>query len=335
MTHAFSAPALPANYSRQTPDEKLSSVADVLCEIGVDIDLIDANFDPEWVAQAIDSFNAATIIQVLGLASILVENQPLSVRSAMYRGIGILWRDSGDVCYRKCGRLILDMRRRGLVPYRWITNGTRSWDKPSSWSGLADFAETVADAYRKDLWERQADYVEVFVEKDAMSGVISPVTREYDIRLNPIRGFGSETFLYNIAEQWKQIEKPIYVYYLGDHDPAGLAIEADLKRRLTNFAERNVNWRRLAVTDADFASEELLGFPVKRKGSAAKWRPFLEAYGDRCVEVDAIPAPEIRARVKAAIESHIDGREWQFLKDQEVREKQDVFALVRNLQGGL
>jgi hypothetical protein len=86
-------------------------------------------------------------------------------------------------------------------------------DKPSSWSGLADFAGSVTYAYRKDLWARQNDYIEIFVEKDAMSGVIRPITREYDVKLNPIRGFGSETFLWSIAEESKQIEKPIFVYF--------------------------------------------------------------------------------------------------------------------------
>jgi hypothetical protein len=146
----------------------------------------------------------------------IAENQPITVRGAMYRGIGVLWKDSANPNYRQCGSLILKMRRLGLIPYSWITDGTRSSDKPSSWSGLADFAETVAQAYRKDLWERQPDYIEVFTEKDAMSGVIRPVTREYDVRLNPIRGDVSETFVWSIAETWKEIQKPIHAYYLGD-----------------------------------------------------------------------------------------------------------------------
>ncbi len=322
--------SLPKNYSRLPEDERLAAISAELDQVGLDSDVIIGKYADSWISTAINSFNSATIVQVFGLAQILVDNQPLTVRSAMYRGIGTLWKDSSDTNYNKCSRLILQMRRLGLVPYRWIVDGTRTSDKPSSWSGLADFAETVAHAYRKDLWERQEDYIEVFVEKDAMSGVIKPITHEYDIRLNPIRGYSSETFLWGIAEEWRKIEKPIHVYYLGDHDPSGLKIETDLKRRLEGFCGFGVEWERLAVTEDDFNSD-LLGFPVKRNDAQAKWRPYLEKHGDRCVEVDAIPAPEIRDRVRAAIESHIDSGEWAFLKEQEAREKDNVFHLVKRL----
>jgi hypothetical protein len=289
-------------------------------------------FNDDWCKRAIKSpFDRRTILQVFGLAQILRQNQPITVRGAMYRGIGTLWEDSSEPNYKKCSRLILEMRRLGLIPYFWIVDGTRAWIKPSSWSGLPDFAHAVADSYRKNLWERQKDYIEVFVEKDAMSGVISPVTDEYDVRLNPIRGYGSETFLWSIAEEWKKIEKPIQIYYLGDHDPSGLEIEADLKRRLSDFCGFVPHWERLAITETDFKSTDLLGFPVKKNASRAKWRPYVQRYGDRCVEVDAIPANEIRDRVKTAIEKHIDQREWKFLQDQEVREKADVLTLVRSL----
>lgn len=325
---------LPKNFCRLPRSEKFNAIKARLIELGFDVKKLFSKLSREWLNTALDSFNAATVVQVFGLAQILVDNQPLTVRSAMYRGIGTLWKDSSENNYDKCYWLILRMRRMGLVPYPWIVDGTRTSDKLSSWSGLADFAETMAHAYRKDLWERQKDYIEVFVEKDAMSGVIRRVTREYDVRLNPIRGFGSESFLWGIAEEWKQIEKPIYVYYLGDHDPAGLSIEEDLKRRLEGFCGFCVEWERLAITEEDFNSD-LLGFPVKRNDAQSKWRPYLERYGDRCVEVDAIAAPEIRDRVREAIESHIDAGEWAFLKAQEARERESVFHLVTRLKNGV
>jgi hypothetical protein len=320
------------NYSRMSLGDKIDCVIVRCINFGFELD--EEFFTDEWCELAVKSFNSATVLQVFGLAQILAENQPIPVRGAMYRGVGSLWRDTSDPNYSKCNGLILKMRRLGLIPYAWITDGTRISDKPSSWSGLADFADTVAQAYRKDLWERQPHYIEVFCEKDAMSGVIRPVTQEFDIQLNPIRGFASETFLWSIAEEWKEIEKPIYVYYLGDHDPSGFKIEADLKRRLEMFCGFSLHWERLAITIEDFESN-LLGFPVKRNPKKIKtWRPYLERYGDRCVEVDALPATVVRDRVRAAIESHINAREWRLLKDQEARERIDVLDMVRSLNNG-
>jgi hypothetical protein len=324
--------SLPSNYSRLDRKGKMFAIIDELEAIG--FDRYRSLDDVNWVVTALYSFNAATVVQVFGLVQILADNQPLSVRGAMYRGVGKLWPDTSDQSYRKCNRLILEMRRKGLVPYSWIVDGSRAWDKPSSWSGLADYADAVADSYRKDLWERQSDYIEVLVEKDAMSGIIRPVTREYDVRLSPLRGNASETFLWSIAEEWKEIEKPILVYYLGDHDPSGLRIEKDARRRLEAFCGRRVNWERLAITPDDFEASQLLGFPVTRKEAAAKWRPYLEEFGDRCVEVDAIPAPEIRERVRLAIESNIDQGEWESLKRTEELERSSVLEMVRGLGGG-
>ena len=94
---------------------------------------------------------------------------------------------------------------------------------------------------------------------------IEPVTEEFDVHLNIIRGQVSETFLWNVAEEWKEIQKPIFAYYLGDHDPAGLRIETSLISRLSHFCARPFRWRRLAITADDLADMNLLGFPVNRK----------------------------------------------------------------------
>jgi hypothetical protein len=322
--------SLPRNYARYTTAKKCSVVQDsVLEKHGIDI----WELDTDMVKTALESFDSGAIESCLVLVHLLTQNQPITVRGAMYRGIGLLWPDNKSQSYRKCCRMILDMRRKGVIPYSWIVDGTRSSDKPSSWSGLADFAETVAIAYRKDLWERQEDYIHIFVEKDAMSGIIRPVTREYDVKLTPLRGFASETQLWEVAEELNQIDKPIYAYYLGDHDPAGLRIEEDLRSRLAEFCDSDIEWEQLAITDEDFANPDLLGFEVAKNDKPSKWQPYLDQFGDRCVEVDSIPAKEIRSRVRDAIESHIDQDAWQFLKDQEAREKIDVLTMVRNLGG--
>jgi hypothetical protein len=87
------------------------------------------------------SFNSATLGQVFGLAQVLEREQPIPVRGAMYRGIPQLFKDSSDKYYECCGRLILKMRRLGLIPFYYIADNTRNRRIPSSWSGLADFAQ--------------------------------------------------------------------------------------------------------------------------------------------------------------------------------------------------
>jgi hypothetical protein len=267
-------------------------------------------------------FNRVTLPAAFILTQLALELQPITVRGLMYRAQAAgLYPDTSDKFYQQTARIILKLRRKGIIPYSWIVDSTRRRLKPSSWSGLREFTEDAVSSYRRDLWTRQRDYIEFFCEKDAMSALIEPVTEEYDVHLNIIRGQVSETFIWNIAEEWKQITKPIFAYYLGDHDPSGLRIEASLTSRLSAFVEKDFQWERLAITPADFADNQLLGFKVKRKGAPGSWKPYIDEHGDRCVEVDAISPDEIRERVRRTIESHIDQREWEQLKNIEEQEK--------------
>ena len=292
-------------------------------------------FDPafrfDWNIAA-ENFNSATLWQVFGLAQLLEREQPVTVRGAMYRGIPQLFSDSRDTCYDTCGRLLLKMRRLGLIPFDYIADNTRDRRKPASWSGLADFAETVAHAYRKDLWEQQPGYIEVFCEKDAMSGVLEPITEQYDVHILPIRGDCSETLVQSIGMEWKEIEKPITAYYFGDHDPKGFSIEKSFRRRVEGYAEKTVTWTRLGVTNTDYLNGDILGFELKKNPKTrSTWEPYHDQFGNRCLEVDAIPAGEIRRRLEAAIEQHLDQDEWEVLRQIEAEEKKTVLAAIRGL----
>ena len=276
-------------------------------------------------------FNASTLPQVFVLAQVCLENQPTSARAAFYRAVSVgAYPNTAAVHYRQALNIILKLRRAGVIPYSWITDGTREHYKPSSWGGLDDFGDTCRQAYRKDFWAGQRDYLEVVVEKDAMSGVLRPVTSEYDIGLNVIRGNSSETFVWNMAERLREITKPIHIYYLGDHDPNGLDIERDIRQRLQGFmAGRFIFWDRLAITSEEFQERaDLTGFPVRQSAKAKGWKTRCDAYiaehGDKCVEIDALAPTEVRRRLKEVIESHIDQGAWKRLQEVEKMERETI-----------
>lgn len=277
-------------------------------------------------------FNSSTLPVAIACCDIVLEEKPLTVRRVLYRcAVAGIVAGTEDSCYNQVQRLVLQLRRKNFLDYRWISDSTRSRDKGSSWSGLEDFRETAINAYRKDLWSRQAWHIEVFTEKDAMSGVLRPITREYDIHLNVIRGQVSESFAWNIADEWSRIDKPIQVLYFGDHDPSGLNIEASLRNRLLGFLPKEkrewVFFKRLGANDADFRNSDLISIPVKKKDKSA--REYLKTYGDRCVEVDAIDMNEIRRRLDSEIKTFIDMKEWESLQLTERLEKETIDQLFR------
>jgi hypothetical protein len=155
-----------------------------------------------------------------------------------------------------------------------------------------------------------------------MAGVLQTVTHEYDVALNPIRGMSSLSALHRVGVLWRDIEKPIHAYYLGDHDPSGLKIEADAREKLERYSGRSVTWKRLAVLPEDFEDFHLLRLQPKTTDSNVRWF-YAQGYHD-CAELDAIPAPALRDRLRAAIEQHVPADEWARLQRVEALEKKTV-----------
>ncbi len=124
------------------------------------------------------------------------------------------------------------MRREKLIRYGWIADNTRWMRKPTTWDGLEEFFEHSAQFYRQAMWSKAPVYVELWCEKDAIAGVLSRETSRYDVPLMVARGYSSETFAYEAAEDIRATGKPAYVYYVGDFDPSGWQ---DLERRLAGF----------------------------------------------------------------------------------------------------
>ncbi len=206
---------------------------------------------------------------------ILADENPMTLRQLFYRCVsrGLIRNSKED--YTRLGRIMGRIRESGSMTRTWLVDHTRSTIKPSSWSGLADFSDSVRRCYRKDFWESLPHYIEVFVEKDAVAGTIQPVTWECDVALRVCRGYSSIPFAGEIADLWSEIDKPIYAYYLGDFDASGFDLERDLREKLERDSGRvccddsrmadgdTFVWRRLGVTAVDFVDHDLVRLPVK------------------------------------------------------------------------
>ncbi len=230
----------------------------------------------------------------------VVDEHPVTLRGVYYRAVSAGAVDKTEAGYRLVGRQLLKLRRSGRVPYGWITDGTRLTLKARSWSSLEQALDAAAASYRRALWHDQDVEVMVLSEKDAISGAIYPVTNAWDVTLGIVRGYSSETFAHAVAETIEAAGKPFFVYQLGDHDPSGVDGWRSFVERVRGFTDAAVTFERLAVTPAQIDDLSLPTRPTK--GSDSRARGFL----GESVEVDAIPAPILRALVEDAITQHID-----------------------------
>ena len=261
------------------------------------------------------------------IEAIVAEIQPCSVRQSFYQAVVRGLVDKQESEYDKVQQALVKLRRNGRVPYGWITDGTRWRIKPTTFSTIDEALARTAQFYRKALWDNIDAHVEVWLEKDALSGVVNQVTSEYDVGLHVARGFSSLTFLAESAEDIETIGKPSFIYHLGDHDPsgrqAGKNIEKDLRELAPNI---EIHFERLGVTVTQIKSLSLPLRPTKKKDSRAK--KFEAEFGVGSVELDAIHPDILRLIVRAAIERHLPRHQLEILKvaEQSEREQLTMFA---------
>lgn len=277
-------------------------------------------------------------VQVTGLDDHLLDiaaaEKPTSVRGMYYMamGAGLVDKDAQNKRsnYMRVQRRLLQMRRDGRMPYSWITDGSRTIYGYNRYQDPEAFADYAANIYRKDYWVNSPVRVEVWVEKDAMAGKLKPVVRdEYGLALYVSRGFASETYLQEAGAHICSDGRPTYVYLLTDFDASGIGIAETVEERLAEMAGPvDVFVERVAATPEQIEKYGLITQPVTRSDSRA--RRFIQRFGTDTVELDAIPASEVRRLVRETIERHMDPRRLSTLRMIE-REERDG---IRNLFGG-
>ena len=104
------------------------------------------------------------------------------------------------------------MRRARELPCGWLADDTRWQRKPRTFDSVEDALRNTAAFYRKALWNEADWCVETWLEKDALAGVVGPVTSMYDVPLMVARGYASLSFLYSAAEAIDELDVPAYIY---------------------------------------------------------------------------------------------------------------------------
>ena len=140
--------------------------------------------------------NAEMVDRREALHDIVKEQQPMTVRQVFYQATVRGLIEKTEHGYRKIQQTLVDMRRDGSLPYGWITDNTRAGVRLRAYDSIQDALEATAEFYRRRLWSEADCYVEIWMEKDALAGVIEDITLEYDVPLMVARGYASLSFLY-------------------------------------------------------------------------------------------------------------------------------------------
>jgi hypothetical protein len=192
--------------------------------------------------------------------------------------------------------------------------------KPRTYGSVADALAQTARLYRRDLWARSPWRVEVWAESDSIGSTLYEVTERWDVPLMTCRGQTSETFAWSAVEAWRDHWSLPVVLYVGDHDPAGLEIEASLREKLDRFSRGlRIEWERIGVTWEQAESLDLPGTTPKKP------------YGyPLSVEAEALPPNNLREMLDDAIVPFVDHHELEVLLTAEEQERTWLQRLARH-----
>ncbi|MCZ2095979.1 MAG: hypothetical protein LC121_06840 [Anaerolineae bacterium] len=249
------------------------------------------------------------------------QRPPMTVRQMFYRmsAIGQVPKTEGG--YRQVQYALTAMRRQGAIPYDWLADNTRWRRKPRTYSGLAAMLRESQALYRRALWDNQLTYVEIWLEKDALAGVVYDVTERWDVPLYVTRGYPSLSYLYDAAEHLRSIDKPIFIYHFGDYDASGADAARSVRDGLRGFGAE-FHFVQAAVTEWQIGALGLQTRPAKRSDPRAR------NWGSEAVELDAIPPDELRRMVNLTIEGHIDRDALAALEREQAAERESLEAVI-------
>jgi hypothetical protein len=242
---------------------------------------------------------------------ILAEIHPATVRAVCYRlfTAGLIASMAKTHTNRVSSQLTW-AREQGIIPWRWVVDETREAERAQTWRDPEAFIEAARRSYRRDRWAYQAVTVELWSEKGTVRGMLAPVLEDYGVTFRVSHGYASATMVKEAADESASDDREFIVLYVGDWDPSGLHMsEEDLPARLEEYGG-SVELTRIALTAHDITNGGLPSFDVETKTGDTRFRWYVERYGRRCWELDALNPNILRRRVADAIASYIDMAVW-------------------------
>jgi hypothetical protein len=233
--------------------------------------------------------------------------------------------------YTMLSKVVSNARLAGLIDWDAIVDRTRRLNSLSHFDGPIDVLRAAKYSYHIDMWERQDYTIQVWIEKDALTGVIAGVCNKWDIPYIAVRGYNSQSTMHEMATLLKDAAengKMATVLHLGDHDPSGIDMTRDNYDRLDLFlGYNNIDVRRLALNYNQVEQYNPPPNPAKMSDSRASG--YVLEYGYDSWELDALE-PKV---ISDLIEDEILGMVYQDIWDEDVkREKEGKEQIEKYIQ---
>lgn len=271
-------------------------------------------------------------LELIGLVNQVIneykaQGYGLTLRQAYYQLVARGYIPNNERSYKNIGNLINDGRLASLIDWTAITDRTRNLRGNSHWSNPSDVIASAKYSYLLNKWKGQPNYVEVWVEKDALVDIVGQACRPLDTPYFSCRGYTSQSEMWSAAQRFiRQGDRENrIIIHLGDHDPSGIDMTRDIQERLTMFGA-NVHVKRVALTMEQIETYNPPPNPAKMTDSRC-WK-YIENFGYESWELDALEPKMLTNLITEQVTMYRDDEIYQAVCDREDREKEELQMLV-------
>lgn len=234
--------------------------------------------------------------------------------------------------YKRLGSVINDGRLAGLIDWEAIEDRTRNVQSISHWNDPEEIIGAVARQYAIDKWDGQPLRPEIWIEKDALVGVIEGVCKNLDVSYFSCRGYTSQSEMWGAAMRFVKYAKKgqtTMVIHLGDHDPSGIDMSRDIEERIRMFmryhgcgSKTQFKFKRIALNWNQI--QQYNPPPNPAKSTDSRFQGYQDEHGDDSWELDALDPTVIANLIRDEVESVRDDNLWEEQVERETTEKKQL-----------
>lgn len=254
----------------------------------------------------------------------------LTLRQIYYQFVSRGFIENTERSYKRMGNIISDGRRAGMIDWSAIEDRTRYIRERPNWEDPQGVLATACRQFHRDLWAPQDVRVEVWIEKDALIGVIEQVCQDNDLPHFSCRGYVSDSEMWVAAQRMRDYQKEgqsTVVLHLGDHDPSGIDMTRDIRDRLVMFSnEGDIEVRRIALTMDQV--EEVGPPPNPAKMTDSRFAGYVKLYGSKSWELDALEPRYLVNLIQEEVDAERNEERWAEAVSEENEQREQIQQII-------
>jgi hypothetical protein len=262
----------------------------------------------------------------------MAQGYRLTLRQLHYQFVARDLRANTEAAYKQLSKILSDARYAGLLDWSAIEDRGRPVHTQSHWRSPSDILRGAAYGYATDKWADQQYRPEVWIEKEALIGVIEPTCEKWDLSFFACKGYSSSSCAHEAAMRLREYanngQQPV-ILYLGDLDPSGEDMSRDVANRMDIFGV-DVKIKRLALNMDQVKRYNPPPQIVKKEDVRAT--KFIEKNGNSCWELDALGTDVLASLVDNAVSSLLNAQRWEQATARQEADRRQLLDLSEKWQ---